>query len=140
MTTATSSSDRYAEARAVLADFDTYALNELLTHFEDKLGDTLRALIEPPATDEPPEQIISDLFRRTWGMGLREALTLAVHAGIDAAWTSWEPENAPGVVDTRETFRIEDLDGTEDAADWLTTGHVLDADEVEWLRTREMVK
>ena len=39
----------------------------------------------------------------------------------------------------RETYRIADLDGTDDEADWLTAGHVLDAQEAEWLRTREMV-
>lgn len=38
----------------------------------------------------------------------------------------------------RETYRIADLDGTVDEADWLTAGHVLDEQEVEWLRTREI--
>lgn len=31
-------------------------------------------------------------------------------------------------------YTLESLDGTEDAADWLTVGHVLDAQEVDWLR------
>lgn len=29
---------------------------------------------------------------------------------------------------------LADLDGTEDAADWMAPGHVLDADDVEFLR------
>lgn len=33
------------------------------------------------------------------------------------------------------TTTIADLDHTDDAADWLTTGHVLEREEVEYLRT-----
>ncbi|WP_454116923.1 hypothetical protein [Microbacterium aurum] len=45
-----------------------------------------------------------------------------------------EYDEAPG-----RTHTIADLDGTDDAADWLTAGHVLDAQEVEWLRTLRVV-
>lgn len=30
---------------------------------------------------------------------------------------------------------VADLDGTEDAADWIAPGHVLDADDVAWIRS-----
>ncbi len=39
-----------------------------------------------------------------------------------------------------ETYRISDLDGTDDEASWLTPGHVLDRQEAEWLRNRLIVK
>lgn len=36
---------------------------------------------------------------------------------------------------TRIARTVADLDGTADAADWIQTGHVLDANEVAYLRT-----
>ncbi len=35
-----------------------------------------------------------------------------------------------------KTSRLSDLDGTDDEADWLTAGHVLDDTEADWLRSR----
>jgi hypothetical protein len=37
------------------------------------------------------------------------------------------------------TYRITDLDGTADQADWLHPGHVLDDQETEWLRNLHIV-
>lgn len=45
-----------------------------------------------------------------------------------------ETDDAPGQV-----YTLRDLDGTADAADWLTPGHVLDAQEVDWLRSLRVV-
>ena len=45
-----------------------------------------------------------------------------------------EHDDAPGQV-----YTLRDLDGTDDAADWITTGHVLDAQEVDWLRSLRVV-
>lgn len=77
---ATSSSDRYAAAREALATYDT---NEAVYHalpddeqeggnyenYEDKilgnvheLASTLRALIEPPATDTAPGAVVPRVF------------------------------------------------------------------------------
>lgn len=39
-----------------------------------------------------------------------------------------------------DTYTIAELDGTEDEADWLKPGHVLDAQEVEWLRSRRIAR
>ena len=46
-----------------------------------------------------------------------------------------ERDDAPGQVCT-----LRDLDGTEDAADWLTPGHVLNALEVDWLRSLRVLR
>lgn len=40
---------------------------------------------------------------------------------------------------TSPTYQLADFDGTDDAADWLTEGHVLTAQEVEWLRNLKVV-
>ena len=45
-----------------------------------------------------------------------------------------ETDAAPGQV-----YTLRDLDGTDDAADWLTPGHTLDAQEVDWLRSLRVV-
>lgn len=45
-----------------------------------------------------------------------------------------EHDDAP-----RQVYTLRDLDGTDDAADWITTGHVLDAQEVDWLRSLRVV-
>lgn len=94
MTAATSSSDRYAEARAALAEFDRQHPEERYsTALENRMSDALRALIEPPATVETPEKIADRLFDQVWGSGLRESLRVAVRVGIQSAWESWEPDD-----------------------------------------------
>ena len=45
-----------------------------------------------------------------------------------------ETDAAPGQV-----YTLRDLDGTDDADDWLTPGHTLDAQEVDWLRSLRVV-
>jgi hypothetical protein len=78
-----------------------------------------------------PEQIADETYKRhavssdsaILANALREWMRLAI-----------ETDRAQ-----RATYRIADLDGTDDEADWLTVGHILDEQEVEWLRTREMV-
>ena len=45
-----------------------------------------------------------------------------------------EQDDAPGQV-----YTLRDLDGTDDAADWITAGHVLDAQEADWLRSLRVV-
>lgn len=113
---ATSSSDRYEAARAALTHYEahdpkTTAIwgNNIVTG-EDvepysitdaaaSMAAALRALIDPPATDESPADIaMSILTRNTRGYGDDRMVTRmtveAVRAGILAAWESWEPESA----------------------------------------------
>ena len=120
--------DRHAEARAALAQYDAAVAEP-----DDDPGyhkrvdaaldciEPLRALIEPPATEETVEQITqrhfdlvahgivkgrgnTDRAQITW-WGLFDQVESAVRAGIQAAWESWEPESAPGVrVVTREQY------------------------------------
>lgn len=65
MTTASSASDRYAEARAWLAQFDQadaegrVCWHDMPEGFEDFLP-ALRAIIEPPATEETAESIADE--------------------------------------------------------------------------------
>lgn len=125
---ATSTSDRYEAARKALADFDANeeAYHELpdgeqegrnYERYEDSkldaadsLADALRAIIEPAATLEPPEQIAErilysepvshDRTLTEW----RRKIAEGVQAGIQAAWNSWEPETAPcQITDTEPT-------------------------------------
>lgn len=151
---ATSASDRYEKAREVIAwldDIDSSGLG--LSGAEDAARAALRALIEAPDICENPEVIagriadsvvvrtIPAAVMRTVAHGYAERAALAgFHAGMQAALESWEPENAPGMVDTRATYTIASLDGTDDAADWLTAGHVLTAQEAEWLCALEVVR
>lgn len=118
MTTATSSSsDRYDHAREALAHY---------TDLLDRIGDgkdvreqdeteaardcaeALRALITPPATEWTAEQTALYLADKHGVLSSPVAVALAteaVHAGIQAAWESWEPENAPGrIVATMEQY------------------------------------
>lgn len=96
---ATSSSDRYEAARKALEAYDRGPHLRAV----ERVADALRALIEPSATGETPEQIagtiadkyLLDTLAYT-NPDVLAAITAAVHAGIQAAWESWEPENAPG--------------------------------------------
>lgn len=116
MTTATPSSDRYAEAREALARYDAACAEP-----DDDPGyhkrmdaaldclEPLRALIGPPATEETVEQIAERIVRDSvqgipgvdhtpvslldglaFGLGadLFEMLKEAAHAGFQAAWIS----------------------------------------------------
>ncbi|MEV5068910.1 hypothetical protein MRBLMI12_000466 [Microbacterium sp. LMI12-1-1.1] len=110
MSTATSASDRYEAARDALDNYDGCP-REMRDEFAPHdLADALRGLITPPATDETPQQIAARVRDRqdspSWepdraGRYTVQQVTLmmraAVEAGIQAAWESWEPENAPGV-------------------------------------------
>lgn len=105
---ATSSSDRYAKAREAAAgldavihrlDIDPYDHNHRVRAIRARSA--LLSLITPPPTLESPEQIAERIIlerglsssREEWEIEeLREHLSVAVHAGIDAAWESWEPE------------------------------------------------
>lgn len=113
MSTATSSSDRYAEARKVLEKYDAAIAGP-----DDDPGyhkrmdaaldciEPFRALIEPAAVDESVEEIaagIQDRVYRDWltneadprtpDQMIYEAAELAVQAGVQAAWLSWEPDD-----------------------------------------------
>lgn len=112
MTTATSSSDRYEAARAALTEYrgpDVYTVHsdnpseryDVLDAAE-VLAAALRSLIEPPATEETAGEIANRLVstyewpyseRREFRADeLAEVLEEAVHAGIQAAHESWEPD------------------------------------------------
>lgn len=113
--TATSSSDRIQAAREALRTYD--ALCEEPDNdpgFHDRIdalveaSDALRALIEPPATEEGPKEIAERIVREWMDAeiannpastapfdatkDLDTLLTKAVVAGIQAAWESWEPD------------------------------------------------
>lgn len=157
---ATSASDRYERARAALASYDAIegygdsAHHERVVAAIDAL-DALRMLTEVPdvvsPSDEDAQRIYDAAFTAVMPAGMiwhgvpfenahAAARRALVNAGIQAAWESWEPENAPGMVDTRPTYTIASLDGTVDEASWLVTGHVLDSQETEWLRHLEVVR
>lgn len=157
---ATSASDRYDAARALLAEWDAAAEPDDLglhnaggfgMHQNARIREVLRALVEHPEVSETA----NDAAMRVWGSKASADLVIATrphhaevialleamwHAGINAGWESWEPENAPGMVDTRETYTLASLDGTDDAAEWVHVGYVLDASDVAWLRGLEIVR
>jgi len=110
--TATSASERYEKARAILARYDAIDSDDDPGYHDrvdaaiDGLG-ALRAFIEPAATDESVNEI-ADRLSGTVGyhdgqvmfgnVDVRNLLTRAVLAGIQAAWNSWEPDDyAPTV-------------------------------------------
>lgn len=159
MTAATSASDRYDRARAALLAFTNATPDNGCNDFDRyrlalELADATRALIEAPETaslsDEETQRVYNTAYEAAMPEGIAwrgtefetahaAARRALVNAGIQAAWESWEPENAPGMVDTRETYTLASLDGTDDEASWLTAGHVLTAQETEWLRRLEVV-
>lgn len=147
-TAATSASDRYDEARAALAQLErAYPEGIGRGVTEQRAMNALRALIDPPATEETPEQIAHRLLATTALPKIGEtiactelekitgeAITRAVHAGIQAAWDSWEAENAPGVrVATRDEYTavcdVIDAVKTDDRSEDtdLYAGRILDA-------------
>lgn len=120
-TNGTSSSDRYEAARKALAIFDAPHPDDEHAIATARVTAALRALVEPPATLQTPEQIAeafaADLLNRgtvevlggfplvkagdggkRWNIVYGEAHRQGVLAGIQAAWESWEPESAPGLV------------------------------------------
>lgn len=100
---ATSSSDRYDAARKALAAFenatpangkndnDRYVLAK-------EMAAALRALLEAPAVEETPESFAKAL-RGKWinddndDRNVRDLLAVAYRAGIQAAWSTWEPDD-----------------------------------------------
>lgn len=133
MSTATSSSDRYAQARKALAQFEAYMEGFCADEFGPevhRLAEAMRALIEPAAVEESVEEIAQRILASTSlppvGDSVlfadlekitRAAIERGVYAGIQAAWLSWEPETATGVpsgsleqlaADAREA--VEDLE------------------------------
>ncbi len=116
MSTATSSSDRIEAAREALklmrarqahtVPGDCRECDDL-----DIYIDAIRALIEPPATDEAmdaeqTQAIYNRAYYKHEKIGSTAAETEHAHAaarealyqaGIQAAWESWEPESAPGM-------------------------------------------
>ena len=120
-THATSASERYDAARKALAAFDDFNIEVIGDDGYELIGSVersawvikrLRALIEPPATVETPEQMaeawrknlyqqgtINVLGNKPWRELCAEAYRQGIRAGILAAWESWEPENAPGVTE-----------------------------------------
>ncbi|MDF2506309.1 MAG: hypothetical protein K0Q52_168 [Microbacterium sp.] len=120
MSTATSASDRYDEARALLAAFDGTP-NVIKDDFNPHtLADALRAVVEPAAVNESVDEWVEreinaerlEVAFRVAGdkdgmQFLRQVLAHAVQAGIQLGWNSWEPENAPGLVEEARYDRIE---------------------------------
>lgn len=117
---ATSASDRYDAARAALAQADEAMTRAHEPVHVGRLVATLRALVEHPSTEQTIDQIAARIEVRLDMSTLADysmdalsrsdistALRDAVHAGIQAAWEDWEPENAPGMVDTRATDVID---------------------------------
>ncbi|UOE45940.1 hypothetical protein [Agromyces larvae] len=107
MTTATSYTARMDAARAALAGYDE-AAKAGTPHFRhaSRIAAALRALIEPPATDENAEavavRVALDYSKREpfraarlaeVSSSVKQIATAAVHAGIQAAWESWEPDD-----------------------------------------------
>lgn len=119
---ATSASDRYEKARRVLERFAERSAklgDSVETPFERELADSLREVTEPAVVEEMPDEIASRILARldtaildNYSMDalsvsdIKVALLEAAQAGIQTGWNSWEPENAPGLVDTRETQAI----------------------------------
>lgn len=130
---ATSASDRHEAAAKALSDFRarTTALGTSVeTPFERTLADALGALIEYPPVAETIDDQVKLWEHRLWmegtadilggfpmqkqGDGGRpwyelygEAYRQGAFYGVTAAWADWEPENAPGMVDTRATDVID---------------------------------
>jgi len=99
---ATSASDRLRGAREALAEYDAKDYMDSATETAENFAELLRELVTPADIIESPKQIAARLYQearlplRPTGGAIRDLLATAVHAGIDAAWCSWEPENAPG--------------------------------------------
>jgi len=151
MTFPASASDRYDEARAALASYEALALNTVSTEMELRLANALAALIDPATVGPRTPEDIEEAYNTARGncpitedYSIRTAHLAGLHGvyqlGIQAGWEDWEPENAPGMVDTRATYTLASLDGTDDAADWLQIGYTLDRSDVEWLRELEIVR
>jgi hypothetical protein len=116
--TAPSSSDRYDAARTALERVEDQVLytagpGEGMARAEADIA-AIRAVIEPPATEETPEQIAGSLFDRYYHdttaptpldadapyNAARALVTAGVRAGIHAAWESqsapaFKPEGEP---------------------------------------------
>lgn len=96
MTSASSSSDRVEAARKALARYDEHneprSMNDARMQAYG-LASALRALIEPPATLETPEEIAERILMVYSNILTPvQLMTTAVRSGIDAAWGSWEPD------------------------------------------------
>lgn len=98
MTEQTSASDRYEAARKALAEYDTEKTKRYpYTAASESMATALRALITPPGIHESEEQIVQRVLNETPdGANFNEvdAIRMAVHAGIQSAHESWEPEVA----------------------------------------------
>lgn len=105
---ATSISDRYAKAREALATYDNVqywgitGTEANVARYE--VVDALRSLIESPPVVESPEKIAERIMIErvgeadptaeytTDGAEILGMIAGGIHAGIQAAWESWEPE------------------------------------------------
>lgn len=109
-THATSYSERFEAARLALAAHDDPSIAVTGADGFPLIGSVeraewviaqMRALAEPPATDEGPDQIAAGVLDR-YDSGklspetVSDMLVLAVNAGIQAAWESWEPDSSFG--------------------------------------------
>lgn len=98
---ATSSSDRYTEAREALAAFEhRIEIGYMPGEAEVRLADALQALIEPATIAETPEKaamrVYMSIHSFPWlvhGDAMRDLITRGYLAGIQAAWESWEPDD-----------------------------------------------
>lgn len=114
---ATSASDRYEAARAALAEYDEHTEPRSISdqrRREYRLASALRALIDPATTAPRSSADLDEIYvaagraiprTNSWTPRMSHLAGLeAVHqSGIQASWEDWEPENAPGMVDTRHT-------------------------------------
>lgn len=171
--TATSSSDRYEAAHKALAQYDEnerdyhalpereqegrnyedYEDNKLAA--ADSLAEALRALIEPPTTNEEPHEVAArvlaqaqyrldaDAEARVLGL-----MTSAVVAGIQAAWNSWEPETAatesqdsdtPLIAELPFIYATRDDDGLMTRRDKVTEVSPIAGMEDYWVISRQRI-
>ena len=138
---ATSSSDRIQAAREALrlalsrqahmVPGDCRECDDL-----DVYISALRALIEPPATEEGPAEIAERIMRdqvgdadravtyTTNGAEILDMIAEGVQAGTLAGWESWEPEtaNIPNEVYViqDEMGEVIDVTDNQEWAEWMT--------------------
>jgi len=105
---ATSASDRYEKARHLIAEWTANQLSEEHTvkdyeQYEDeqlRLGEAavalLREFITTERTHESEEEVAERVLQAQAGTDIRNIMAHAVHAGVQLALESWEPdERAP---------------------------------------------
>ena len=84
----------------------------------------------------PAEDVVRDLFTTYAHIERDSDERITAESLYFLAARAIEVDRAEG----RDTYTLASLDGTDDAADWLQVGYVLDRTDVEWLRDLEIVR